>query len=268
MPRQLGLEWLTVLGMRPADHAGLAADLGCSAISTGLTPLLLNPHGYPAWSLRDDADLRREFKAVLADRGIAISVGEGLNVSADADVRERAGDLDMLADLGARAISAADMGVERGQALDQLALLAEMSQARGMDFLVEFCPAFTLRKLDDALEAVRFIGEGQARVLIDAMHFFRSGGTVPQIAALDASLIGHVQLCDAERKGKGDYLQETITGRLVPGQGDLPLRQFVDALPRGCMLGLKVPMLEAAKADRPAQDYVAEIVTATRSLLA
>lgn len=269
MPHPLGIELLTVLGMGPVEHVTLAADLGCRAVSMGLSQLpgRFNPHGYPVWSLREDAGLRRELKAALDDRGIAISIAEGLGVSPDHDASERAADMDLFAELGALRVNAVDMGAERGRAFDQLAILAGMAADRGMEFSIEFCPIFTIRSLGEALDAVRHIGEGRATVLIDSMHFFRSGGTVRQVAELDPALIGHVQLCDAPRKGAGDYMAEAMTGRMIPGQGELPLREFVDALPRGQTLGLEVPLMAAAENGRTARDYVGEIVTRTRELL-
>jgi len=269
MPHQFGLELRTVLGLGPVEHVTLAADLGCSAVSMGLDqlPERFNPHGYPAWSLREDAGLRRELKAALRDRGVAISIAEGMGVAEDIDAAERAADMDIFADLGALRINAADMGAERERALEQLARLAVMAGERGMEFSIEFCPAFTIRSLPEALEAVRHIGEERATVLIDAMHFFRSGGKVRQIAELDPALIGHVQLSDAPRKGEGDYMVEATTGRMIPGQGELPLREFVDALPRGQVLGLEVPLLAAAQSGRSAHDYVGEVVKRTRELL-
>ncbi|AXB77570.1 sugar phosphate isomerase/epimerase [Novosphingobium sp. P6W] len=269
MPHPLGLELLTVLGLGPVEHVTLAADLGCTAVSMGLTqlPERFNPHGYPAWSLRDDAGLRRDLKAVLRDRGVAISIAEGLGVSPDIDASQREADMDLFADLGARRVNSVDMGAERARAFDQLAMLAEMAAERGMGFSIEFCPLFTIRSLPEALDAVRHIGEGRAGVLIDAMHFFRSGGTVRQIAELDPALIGHVQISDAPRKGEGDYMAEAMTGRMVPGQGELPLREFVDALPRGQVLGLEVPLMATAQNGRVARDYVGEIVKRTREFL-
>ncbi|WP_404480061.1 sugar phosphate isomerase/epimerase family protein [Novosphingobium sp. BL-52-GroH] len=269
MPHPLGLELLTVLGLGPVEHVTLAADLGCTAVSMGLVqlPERFNPHGYPGWSLRDDAGLRRELKAVLADRGVSISIAEGLGVSATLDATERAADMDLFAQLGALRVNAVDMGVERARAFDQLATLAAMAGERGMEFSIEFCPAFTIRSLAEALEAVRHIGEGQATVLIDSLHFFRSGGKVREIAELDPALIGHVQLSDAPRKAEGDYMIEAMSGRMIPGQGELPMREFVEALPRGQVLGLEVPLMAAAQSGRAVRDYVGEIVTRTRELL-
>ncbi|MFD2134352.1 hypothetical protein ACFSLT_02280 [Novosphingobium resinovorum] len=48
MPHPLGIELLTVLGLGPVEHVTLAADLGCKAVSMGLSqlPERFNPHGY------------------------------------------------------------------------------------------------------------------------------------------------------------------------------------------------------------------------------
>lgn len=270
MPHPLGLELLTVLGLDPVSHVTLAADLGCSAVSMGVVqvPAQFNPHGYPVWSLRDDPALRRELKAVLRDRGVTICLAEGFGVRQGEDIGVQAADMDLLADLGALRVNGSDRGAERACALDQLASLAEMAAARGMEFSIEFAPVFTLRSLADALDAVAHIGMGRATVLIDTMHFFRSGGTVREVAELDPALIGHVQLCDVPRETGGSYLEEAMSGRMIPGQGELPLREFVEALPRGQVLGLEVPLAATAESGREARDYVGEIVKRTRELLA
>jgi len=268
MPHPLGIELLTVFGMNPVDHVSLAADLGCSAVSMGLEQLPFNPHGYAGWSLRSDPALRRELIAVMKDRGVAISIGEGLSVSPEIDASQRAADMDLFAELGALRINSVDMGCEKARAWDQLAVLCEMSHERGMEFSVEFCPVFTIASLPDAAALAQHIGGGRCKVLIDTMHFFRSGGTVKQIAELDPALIGHVQLCDAPSKPSDDYMKEAMFRRMIPGEGDLPLREFVDALPRGQTLGLEVPLLAVAESGRTARDYVGEIVTNTRELLA
>lgn len=269
MPHPLGLELLTVLGLGPVEHVTLASDLGCKAVSMGLgqLPSQFNPHGYAPWSLRDDANLRRDLKSALTDQGIVIALVEGLNVSLDANPDRLAADMDIFAELGALRVNAVDMGVEQSVAFDKLAELAGLANARGMDFSIEFCPLFTINSLSKALEAVEYIGSDKASVLIDTMHFFRSGGTVREIAELDPALIGYVQLCDAPIKGDGNYMAEAMSGRMIPGQGELPIREFVDALPRGQLLALEVPLMDAAQSGRDVQHYVGEIVSRTRDLL-
>ncbi|MDT3443870.1 MULTISPECIES: hypothetical protein [unclassified Pseudofrankia] len=86
---RLGLEFLSVFGLPPTDFVALAADLGCQHISTGLESNPYGTLGYPPFSLREDASLRREMIAVMRDRGVSISLGEGMSVRAGADVRDK-----------------------------------------------------------------------------------------------------------------------------------------------------------------------------------
>ena len=122
---RLGLEMLTLLGMPPVEYVRLAAALGCVEVSTGLTGLPLAMFGiadfapWPVWSLRDDAALRREMQAALRDTGVTIGLGEGFRVAPDLDARNSAGDLDIMAGLGAKRINAICMDeamVVRGMA--------------------------------------------------------------------------------------------------------------------------------------------------------
>ena len=57
---RIGIENISVFGLPPIDFVNLAADLGCHHISTSLVPFDYNPHGYPRFSLKEDAVLRRE----------------------------------------------------------------------------------------------------------------------------------------------------------------------------------------------------------------
>ena len=197
---RLGIELLSVFGMPPIDHVKLAADLGCGHISTGLTQLPFNPHGYAAWSLRDDASLRREMKAAMRDHGVVIGLGEGFAARPGQDLRDRQADLDLMAELGAERVSGVSMEPDLARTKDQFAILAEYAEQRGMRATIEFAPAQAIGDLAAALAVVEHVGQPNFRLLIDAMHFFRSGGGVSDLAALDPQLIGYVQLCDVPRK--------------------------------------------------------------------
>lgn len=265
MPHPLGIESRTLAGMGPVEHVRLAAELGCTRVSLGLEQISASNAAYPAWSLREDAGLRRAVKEALAETGISIKLGEGLAASDMIAPADRAADFDLFAELGAKRLGAHDNGLERERARDQLAELAGMAQERGMDLSIIFAPVLTTRSLPEALDLVREIGEDKASLTIDALYFFRTGGSVRQIAELDAALIGHVRICDG---ALGDGESDTRSPRLIPGEGELPLREFVDALPRGKTLGIDVTLPQAAIGVQAAKDYVGEIVTRTRALLA
>jgi sugar phosphate isomerase/epimerase len=211
---RLGIEQLSVFGLPPVEFVNLAADLGCSCISSGLTGFGFNPQGYPAFSLRDDVALRRETAAAMRDRGIAISLGEGCIIRPNRDIRDTAADMDIMRALGVERLNTVSMDPDLSRTLDQLALFAEMAAARGMLSTLELCPALTINSLDAAVAAVRHVGRRDFNLLLDTMHLGRSGAIGAEIAALDPGLIGYVQLCDAPRAAsEPNYLTEATFER-------------------------------------------------------
>jgi len=268
---RLGLEMLTLLGMPPVEYVRLASELGCVELSTGLSGLPLSVFGlpdefYPPWSLRDDPALRREMKAAMADTGVKIGLAEGFRASANEDIRACAADLDLFAELGALRLNAICMEDDLAMAKDKLAVLAEMAGARGMMFTIEFFPPTGITSLGAALEVIGHIGKGKARLLLDTMHLFRTGGTVAQIAALDPDLIGYVQLSDSRLAPWDEaYMQTAMFARDVPGEGELPLRDLIAVLPGDVTISLEVPQLEALRTGSP-RDHAACCVAAARAL--
>ncbi len=266
---RLGIEQLSVFGLPPVDFVNLAADLGCSCISTGLIGLGYNPHGYPAFSLRDDVRLRRELTAVMRDRGVAISLGEGCIIRPDSDIRAAAGDMDIMRELGAERLNTVSMDPDLGRSLDQLASFAEMVAERGMRATIELCPALIINSLDAAIAAVRHVGRRDFGLLLDTMHLGRSGATAADVAAIDPELIGYVQLCDAPRMPREpNYLKEATLERMVPGEGDMPLRDYLEVLPRGLTVSLEVPLSSQAEAGIGPEIRLRRCVEAARRLLA
>lgn len=264
---RLGLDLLSAFGMPPVEYVGLAADLGCSHVTTGLIGLPWRLDRFPAWSLRDDAALRRETRAAMADRGVRISVVSGFSLRADADVRDMAAEMDIAAELGAAQLGTVGMDRNLARAHDQLAALTEMATARGMQVVLDYAPHQAIGDLASAMAALRHTGSPNALLSLDAMHVFRSGGTAAEIAALDPALIGYAQVCDAPRRAPhADYSRETMFERLVPGEGDAPLSEFVAALPADVAIGVEVPNLAAVQAEG-LEAFMARAVAASRALL-
>jgi sugar phosphate isomerase/epimerase len=270
---RLGIEMLTLLGTNPVDHVQLAAELGCVSISTGLTGLPLTMFGiddfapYPMWSLRDDPNLRREMITAMRDTGVHIGLGEGFRARSDGKPSDFANDLDLMAELGARRINAICIEDDLEMGKDQLARLSEMAVTRGMEFTIEFTPPIGINSFELALEVCRHIGRGKARVLVDSMHFFRTGGTVEKLQAVDPDWIGYAQLCDARLAPWDEgYFSEAMFARQVPGEGELPLREWIAALPETCEIGLEVPRLSDLRGGMSPRDHAARVVKAAREL--
>jgi hypothetical protein len=90
------------------------------------------------------------------------------------------------------------------------------------------------------------------------------------VAQIDPSLIRYAQICDAGRDmpGPGDtpaLIREARTGRLLPGEGVLPLAELVAALPDGVPLAVEAPC--RATADLPAAGRAKRAFQALSALL-
>lgn len=264
----LAIEFLTVYGLPPVEFVNLAADLGCQHISTGLIPPPWNPYNHPAWSLRDDAMLRREMIATMRDRGISISLGEGFSIRPDIDVSARADDLALLRELGVTRINAVCIDPDLHRCIDQIGALVDMATAAGVETTLEFLPVSVIGNLTTALSVVQQVGSPDLRLLIDTMHFFRSGSRITDLAGIDPDRIGYVQLCDVPIfPANPDYMAEAMFERLPPGSGELPLHDLLQVLPRNSVISLEVPRRAQIEAGMSARQWASRCVEAARDVL-
>lgn len=273
MGHRLSLEMLTLMGMPPVEHVRLAAELGCGGVSLGQAGRMLANFGYedfnpyPGWSLLEDPVLVRETKAALRDSGVRLSLGEGFRVMPGTDIADAAHALDVMAELGAEHINGGSNEPDMDRTWDQLGLLAAMTSERGMKLELEFAPSNVLKTLDSALDALDRIGRERCTLLLDAMHWFRSGATLEDLKALDPADIGCVQLCDVPlTQQRESYLEEALFERKVPGEGELPLREWVALLPQDIWIGLEVPGIEEMIAGLSPKEWAARVVEGARAL--
>ncbi|MDE2303122.1 MAG: sugar phosphate isomerase/epimerase [Sphingomonadales bacterium] len=265
----LGIENISVFGLPPVAFVTLAADLGCQHISTGLASFDFGVCDYPPYSLRDDAALRREMIAVMRDRGISISLGEGLTIRPGATARDYARDLDLFVELGAERINTVSMDPDFARTCDEFARLTELGVARGLRVTTELAPSLTVNSLPLALEAVRRVGHPEFRLLIDTMHVIRSGSTRADVAALDPDVIDYIQICDASRAPRcASYHEEAMFERMVPGEGELELADLVAVLPADRVYAIEVPQRSEARAGKGPMERLGRCVAAVRRMLA
>ena len=88
------------------------------------------------------------------------------------------------------------------------------------------------------------------------------------LEAVDQSLIRYVQVCDGpmpmpeEQVGVG-----AVCERAYPGEGQFPLIEMLDRLPRDVPIGIECPSLRRAQAGLSALEQAREAMAATRALL-
>jgi sugar phosphate isomerase/epimerase len=265
---QLAVGFLSVFALPPVEFVNLAADLGCRYISTIVQGQPLVPLGFPPFSLKDDVALRKNLRAAMNDRGVTISLGDGFLVLPGGEMRNFCTDLDVLAELGVPRINVVSLDPDLSRTFDQFAALTELAAQRNIETDVEPVPGLTVGNLSTALAALEYVGRPDFRLLIDTMHLVRSGSGAADLTALDPEHIGYAQLNDTTLQPRiENYMEEAMYERMVPGEGELPLRDILSALPPDIVIELEVPRRSLALAGVGPIDRLRPCVEAARRLL-
>lgn len=271
LAERLGLEFISGLGLHPARFVELAARLGLGRIGLAPKPIVSAPDASP-WDLLSDPALAAEVKRAMAETGVRLALGEGLLIMPGLEIADAASLLDLMADLGAPVVNAVVVEPDAARANDQFALLVAMAAERDLSTSVEFMPGMPVGTLAQALALAEASGSPsmnstRAGVLVDAMHLFASGGTPEDLRAADPDRILYAQICDSRLPGFYEgYYEDARCNRVLPGQGMLPLAEFVAALPADCAVGLELPLLARAQAGEDIEALLAQALATCRAL--
>ena len=233
----IALCWGTVIGT-PLE--GLIEAAG----SAGLEAITLTAGMYEAARAagRSDAQLRR----LLADNGVTvhaidplIGVLPGTPRPEDVPAENRAyfefteercyraaealeGETVNLAHFGG--------GTVTEQAfLDCLGPVAERAARRGVRLTLEFLPESSIPDFATARRIVAGVGAANLGMMLDTWHFARTQGQPAQLASAPPGLISGLQISDRREPPAGTPYTP-MGGRLLPGEGELPLVPLLKGL--------------------------------------
>lgn len=233
------------------DRLGPVAAAGFSALSVQPTDV---------WALEAQGMAAPEIRARITDAGLSVAE---IDCTACWMERQRSGggddDLSRLlrtlsadkvvetaARMGARSVAAIDMSPTPptlDEAAEGFAALCDMAAEHGLLAHIEFLPSSAIRSLAQTWAIVEAAGRPNGGITIDSLHFFRSGSTLDQLAAIPGSHIHTVQLSDAPRELHGELWPELMTARLLPGEGELDLAGLIrtlDAIGSTAPIGIEV----------------------------
>lgn len=107
--------------------------------------------------------------------------------------------------------------------------ICQRAAERHLAVSLEFIPWSGIPDLPAALALIEATGMPNARVAIDAWHFFRSNSRFEDLRRVDPARICNIQLNDAPAQPAADLQAETAD-RLLPGKGDLDLARLIATL--------------------------------------
>ena len=194
--------------------------------------------GWPACGIWFDGatwtdSITREVKKRLDDTGIvALDIEPIIPADGADDHAERL--VEAAATIGARNILFTSRVKDQAFNTQRFGECCDFAAPHGITVVCEFLPIFPLNTLGMAAEIVRDAGRANSGILIDNLHFSRSGATFEQLAGLDRSLFPYIQIADAPAavpQGFEALLDDAINGRQCPGEGGLPIAEMCAAIP-------------------------------------
>lgn len=238
MGRRLSLAYLTVRGVSLAEHVSVAAETGYDSV--GLRLLGSRPPAPEDW--RNDA-LVREAATRLDATGVSVLDCEIFWLYPETRVAEYRGLLEVMQRLRARLLLVLSRDPDLQRGYEHFVELCELAAPYEVLCCHEFSKVTAVETLQQTLDIVTRSGQPNARMLVDALHLARSGGTPAEVAAVDPTLFEYAQVCDAPAAIPDlDRMRQEPGDRLLPGQGGLPLVDLVRALPPELPLAIEAPV--------------------------
>ena len=111
-------------------------------------------------------------------------------------------------------------------------LILDMAKKMGTRLALEIVgnPAFSLRKIDEALQVLKMINDDHLSLTLDNICLYEGLNDTNDLRKIPPGKIAIVHANDARKKDERNYgLQE----RILPGEGDLDLREFYKILKEG-----------------------------------
>ncbi|MEM8918241.1 MAG: TIM barrel protein [Pseudomonadota bacterium] len=264
--KELGLHQITMMDGGAAGLIRHAIDANVNKLCLFTTsPLLENGRSmFP----EVDATMAASFRARLDSHGIAIINAEYFPIMPDRDVADYQLAIALAAALGAKRIVTHVHATDEDHVLRQLHRLCDLAEAEGLDVGLEFTGLSPgCASLTQAVKLHRQLDRANMGIAVDALHFFRTGGTLDQLRKVDPDSVSYAQICDgADMRVTNDYLDEAMN-RMIPGEGAFPLGEFVDLFGDHVDFDVEVPCSRLPAGMTPAQ-WASRAFVASEALFA
>jgi sugar phosphate isomerase/epimerase len=241
----LALSHGSLINVPPPQFVRAAADAGFRQVSlrvaAGLEAL---GKGDPSGShkLLDDRVLQRETRQALDATGTSVVEAEYVFLTPELEVGDYRRLIEVGAELGARQVVAVFFGYDdEAEIVADFARLCDLASEHALVAIIEFVAPTSVNSIEKCARIVTASGKANAGILVDALHLFRTGGSVPRLAAIKPELIANCQISDGLMSLGATWQPDMPKNRMHLGDGDFPLRQLIAALPPGVPVAIETP---------------------------
>ena len=226
--------------------------------------------GLPFHPVVGDTALIRDMKQRLADSRLEVFDLYSFYLEPGTDVASFAPSMELGASFGAKYATVMGADTDWSRQRDNFVKTCDLAKQFGLTCSLEFA---VIRPLATLPQTVRLITEArrEAVICIDPLHLARSGGTPADVKALDPKYFPYAQISDGVL-GPGEpnpalFGKLGLGTRAMPGEGKLPLRELIAALPRDIPLSVELPHSLAPKGTS-AHEWAKTTLQRTRNFLA
>jgi sugar phosphate isomerase/epimerase len=201
--------------------------------------------GLPFFPVVGDAALIRDMKSRIADAGLEVFDLYSFYLEPGTDVTVFAPAMELGASFGAKYATVMGADTDWSRQRDNFAKTCDLAKPFGLVCSLEFAvirPLATLRQTVRLIEEVK----REAVICVDPLHLARSGGSPADVKALDPKYFPYAQISDGVLEpGEPNpalFGKLGLGRRKMPGEGTLPLRELLAALPRDVPLSVELPI--------------------------
>jgi sugar phosphate isomerase/epimerase len=242
----------------PQRTATAAVEAGWPAVGIWVDPA--------TWT----SAIAAEVRARVANAGVVVLDVEVVWLKPGPDDPDHFRIVDAGAAIGARHVLAVSSDPDRQATAEKLARLVDHAAERGLSVSLEFAAFTEVKSLAAALDILGRAGRPNAGLLIDPLHFARTGGAPDDLRGVDPRRLPYAQFCDAPATGPAAtdvaaIVHEALDLRLPVGQGGLPLGRLLGALPRTTPLSIELRSKALRDAWPDATERAMALLTSTRA---
>lgn len=257
---------LTALSLPPAELARQAHRAGYSAIGLRINPIAKGSVAYP---FKAGSKEIKDFKLLLNDLGMRVQGVDGFALNSYTNPAQYAAIFEACGELGIKSLCICGDAPDKEKFANMYGKLCDMAKPYGFRVDLEFMAWRTIGTLEQAYELVKMADRPNGTIAVDSLHLYRSGGTAADLDKIPVRFLGDIHLCDAVKnppidpkliadvragranldstsgtpKGFEGLVTEARAGRLLPGDGELPLVDFLKHMPSSSAIGVEVPIV-------------------------
>jgi sugar phosphate isomerase/epimerase len=260
--RLIALCPLTVTELTGIDTCRVAMTAGYDAMGLRFWRADINGN-----VLADDKALLRETLRYIQGEGMTVFDLTVATLDEHTPASRYIPSFEDAASTGARNLVLVGRDPEPNRFIDELAKFCEAAAPFGLSTHVEFMATSCVRNLDEAKRACQAVPAGNAHILLDTMHFVRTGHRVEDLRDIPPDMIKYLQICDGPDHAD-DLDFELRFDRLMPGKGKFPLVEILRALPSDLPISVEVPQHDRQLAGVAPATRASEGLASTLGILA